>query len=124
MAPRHERAVEIAHKVAVMAAPLPTVTCLTGFAADIQTGLNPFVMPPLTLLTNDAPPILSEDDALAGAALGNVVASVGKHLNYPHHTGHSLGNASTRLCLASARCSLIKYLPVELSRPSFLKMTA
>jgi hypothetical protein len=122
MAPRHERAVEIAHKIAVLAASLPTVTCLTGFAADIQTGLTPFVMPPLTLLTNDAPPILitSEDDALAGSALGNVVVSVRKHLIYPHHTGHGLGTASTRSCIASARCSLIKYLPVELSRPSFL----
>lgn len=52
MAPRHERTIEIAHKVAaeaVLAASLPTVTCLTGFAADIQTGPNPFVMPSLEL---------------------------------------------------------------------------
>ncbi len=121
MAPRHERAVEIAHKIAVLAASLPTVTCLTGFAADIQTGLNLLVMPPRTLLTNDGPPILSQGDALAGAALGNVVASIRKHLNYQHHTGHGLGTASTRLYIASAYCSLIKYVPVELSRPSFLR---
>lgn len=52
MALRHERAIEIAHKVAaeaVLAASLPIVTCLTGFAADIQTGPNPFVMPSLEL---------------------------------------------------------------------------
>jgi Xaa-Pro dipeptidase len=80
MAPRHERALEIARKVAaeaVLAASLPTVAWLTGFAPDIQTGPNPFAMPPLALLTNDGPPLLiiSEDDAQAGAALGNDVVS-------------------------------------------------
>src|SRR5258708_8062751 len=68
MASRYEKALEIiraAGAEALLAASPSTVTWLTGFAGDIQTGPNPFAMSPLALLTSDSPPVFiaSEDDA-------------------------------------------------------------
>lgn len=67
MAQRHEKALEITQAAgaeALLAASPSTVAWLTGFAGDIQTGPNPFAMPPFALLTSDSLPILiaSEDD--------------------------------------------------------------
>jgi Xaa-Pro dipeptidase len=75
MSGRRERALEIARRVgaeAVLAASPATVTWLTGYAADIETGPSPFALSPLALLAPDEPPtlIVSEDEAAAAAATG------------------------------------------------------
>jgi Xaa-Pro aminopeptidase len=76
MPPRRERALEIAQRAgagALLAADPATVTWLTGYAADIESGPSPFAHSPLALLVPGAPPVLivSEDEADAAAAGGN-----------------------------------------------------
>ena len=71
---RRERALEVARQSgadAVLAADPATVTWLTGFAAEIETGPSPFSHTPLALLAPGSVPVLivSEDDAAAAAAL-------------------------------------------------------
>lgn len=80
MAPRRDRALEIAQRAgadALLAADPATVTWLTGYAADIETGPSPFAHSPLALLVPGAPPVLivSEDEADAAAAGGCQVAT-------------------------------------------------
>ena len=75
MQPRHERALEIARQAgagALLAADPATVTWLTGYAADIETGPSPFAHAPLAVLVPGAEPVLivSEDEAGAAAAGG------------------------------------------------------
>src|SRR5215472_906823 len=70
MASRYEKALAITRAAgaeALLAASPSTVTWLTGFAGDIQTGPNPFAMSPFALVAKDSPPVLiaSEDDAQA-----------------------------------------------------------
>ena len=73
-APRHERALAIAQGAgadALLAADPATVTWLTGYAAEIETGPSPFAHAPLALLAPGSPPVLvvSEDAADAAATL-------------------------------------------------------
>ena len=81
--PRRERALEIVRRAgadALLAAHPATVTWLTGYAADIETGPSPFAHSPLALLVDGAAPVLivSEDEAEAAAAGGcEVVAYPG-----------------------------------------------
>ncbi len=75
MAPRRQRALEIAQRAgadALLAADPATVTWLTGYAADIETGPSPFAHTPLALLVPGASPVLivSEDETDAAAARG------------------------------------------------------
>lgn len=75
MEPRRERAHEIALQAgaeALLAADPATVTWLTGYAADIETGPSPFAHTPLAVLGRGAKPVLivSEDEAEAAAAGG------------------------------------------------------
>jgi Xaa-Pro aminopeptidase len=75
MEPRRERAAEIAREAgagALLAADPATVTWLTGYAADIETGPSPFAHAPLAVVAPGAPPVLivSEDEADAAAAGG------------------------------------------------------
>ena len=75
MKPRQERALELARAVgadALLAAHPGTVTWLTGFAGDIETGPSPFSLPALAVLAAGAPPVLvvSEDDAGTAEELG------------------------------------------------------
>jgi len=70
---RRERALEIAQEAggeALLAASPATVTWLTGYAPDIETGPSPFAHVPLAVLVPGAQPvlILSEDEADAAAA--------------------------------------------------------
>jgi Xaa-Pro dipeptidase len=80
MTERRHRALEVARRFgaeAVLAAEPSTVTWLTGFETEVESGPSPFALPPLALLARDAPPILvlSEDDAGAATALGCEAAS-------------------------------------------------
>lgn len=73
-APRHERALAIAEDCgadALLAADPATVTWLTGYAADIESGPSPFSHSPLAVLRRGARPVLvvSEDEAGAATAL-------------------------------------------------------
>jgi Xaa-Pro dipeptidase len=75
MALRHERALVVALEAgaeAVLAVQPSTVTWLTGFAPEIETGPNPFALPPMALLTPDNQPVLiiSDDDEPAARGLG------------------------------------------------------
>lgn len=68
MTTRRERALEVARQLGadgVLAADVSTVTWLTGFEADIESGPSPFALPPLAVVTPDGPPalVVSEDDA-------------------------------------------------------------
>jgi Xaa-Pro dipeptidase len=68
MAPRHERAIEVARRAdadAVLAAHVSTVTWLTGLDASITTGPSPWAHTPLALLASGQRPVLivSDDDA-------------------------------------------------------------
>jgi Xaa-Pro dipeptidase len=77
---RHERALEAARRAgadSLLAARPSTVTWLTGFAVEIETGPSPFALSPLALLTTDGAPILivSDDDADAAAATGCEISS-------------------------------------------------
>jgi Xaa-Pro dipeptidase len=72
---RRERALETARRAgadALLAARLSTVTWLTGFAFEIETGPSPFTLSPLALITADGPPVLivSDDDAEAARVAG------------------------------------------------------
>lgn len=76
---RRERALEVARAAGadgVLAADPSTVTWLTGYAADIESGPSPFALSPLAVLVPDGPSILvvSEDEAEAAAASGCEVA--------------------------------------------------
>ncbi len=57
---------------ALLACKPATVAWLTGFAAEIDSGPNPFSLPPLALLAGDEAPVLivSDDDAEGAAATG------------------------------------------------------
>ena len=75
MAGRRERAIEIAQLAgadALLAADPATVTWLTGYAANIETGPSPFAHTPLALLASGGAPVLvvSEDEAAAAAVGG------------------------------------------------------
>lgn len=87
MAGRRERALEVARRAgaeAVLASHPATVTWLTGYAADIESGASPFALPPFALVAPDEPPtlVVSEDERQAAEATGCAVAG------YP---GFSLG---------------------------------
>lgn len=80
MKPRQERALAIADEVGadgVLAADPATVTWLTGFAADVESGPSPFALPPLAVLVSAQPPVLvvSSDDEAAARELGCEVYS-------------------------------------------------
>jgi Xaa-Pro dipeptidase len=65
---RRARALEAARRVGadgVLGADPATVTWLTGFEVDIESGPSPFALPPLALVTADGPPtlVVSADDA-------------------------------------------------------------
>ena len=82
MTTRAERALEIAGRLGadgLLAAEPATVTWLSGFEADIESGPSPFALSPLALLTPDQPPILvlSEDDAARASSGWEVVAYTG-----------------------------------------------
>lgn len=77
MASRYEKALAMTRAAgaeALLAASASTVTWLTGFAGDIQTGPNPFAMSPFALVTKDSPPVLiaSEDDAQAAPGCATI----------------------------------------------------
>jgi Xaa-Pro dipeptidase len=77
---RRLRALDVARRAgveALLASKPATVTWLTGFAAEIDSGPTPFSLPPLALLTGDEAPVLivSDDDAEAAAATGCDVRS-------------------------------------------------
>src|SRR5438105_4978736 len=57
---------------ALLASSPSAVAWLTGFAAEIDSGPNPFSLPPLALLAADDAPVLivSDDDAEGAAATG------------------------------------------------------
>lgn len=104
MTPRRERALEVARATgaeAVLAAEPATVTWLTGFEADVESGPSPFALPPFAVLGPAGPPVLvvSEDDAGAAKALGCEVAA------YPGFTVEPLDpatNAASALSRAVA----------------------
>jgi Xaa-Pro dipeptidase len=80
MKPRQERALAIAEELGadgVLAADPATVTWLTGFAADVESGPSPFALFPLAVLAGGHPPVLvvSADDEAAARALGCEVSS-------------------------------------------------
>jgi Xaa-Pro dipeptidase len=99
MTPRQERALAIAREAGadgVLAAAPATVTWLTGFEADVESGPSPFALAPLAVLPADGPPILvvTADDEDAARALGCDVVS------YPGFTTDALdpvGNAARAL---------------------------
>lgn len=75
MEPRRERALEIARRAgaeALLAAHPATVTWLTGYPVDIETGPSPFAHAPLAVLRPGTQPVLivSEDEADAAARGG------------------------------------------------------
>ncbi len=77
---RRERALEVARVAGadgVLAAHPSTVTWLTGYGVDIESGPSPFALSPVAILVPGAAPILvvSEDEAGAAAAHGCEVAS-------------------------------------------------
>lgn len=85
MTPRQERALELARRAGadcLLAAHPGTVTWLTGFAGDIETGPSPFALPALAVLAPGEPPILVLSDDEAGAAEGLGCAAV----SYPGFT--------------------------------------
>ena len=72
---RRERALEAAQRAGadvLLAAHPATVTWLTGFAGEIETGPSPFALSPLAVIAPDAPPILvvSDDDVPGATAAG------------------------------------------------------
>lgn len=72
---RRLRALEVARRAgadALLACTPATVTWLSGFAGEIDSGPSPFSLPPLVLLGGDDEAVLvvSEDDAEAAAATG------------------------------------------------------
>jgi len=72
---RRLRALDVARRAgaeALLACKPATVAWLTGFAAEIDSGPNPFSLPPLALLAGDGAPVLivSDDDAEGAAATG------------------------------------------------------
>jgi Xaa-Pro aminopeptidase len=80
MKPRQERALAIADELGVdgiLAADPATVTWLTGFAADIESGPSPFALSPLAVLAAGQPPLLvvSADEEAAARELGCEVSS-------------------------------------------------
>lgn len=80
MRPRQERALAIAAELradGVLAADPATVTWLTGFAADVESGPSPFALPPLAVLAAGQLPVLvvSSDDEAAARELGCEVSS-------------------------------------------------
>lgn len=87
MSDRRHRAREIAHAAgadALVVAHPSTVTWLTGFAPEIETGPSPFALSALAVLFSTGAPVLvvSEDEEEAAAATGCEVAT------YP---GYGLG---------------------------------
>lgn len=102
MTPRQERALAVAHEAGadgVLAADIATVTWLSGFEVDIESGPSPFALAPLAVLPTDGPPILviSADDEEAARELGCEVVS------YPGFTTEPLdpvGNATRALAAA------------------------
>ncbi len=86
MTSRRERALEIARRLGadgVLAADLSTVTWLTGFEADIESGPSPFALPPLAVVPQVGPPILVVSEDYAPAVPPECEVSV--------YTGFTLG---------------------------------
>ncbi|HSE81403.1 MAG TPA: Xaa-Pro peptidase family protein [Gaiellaceae bacterium] len=80
MKPRQKRALAIAAELGadgVLAADPATVTWLTGFAGDVESGPSPFALPPLAVLAAGQPPVLvvSADAEAAARELGCEVSS-------------------------------------------------
>ena len=80
MRPRQKRALAIADELGadgILAADPATVTWLTGFAGDLESGPSPFALSPLAVLTGGQPPVLvvSSDDEAAARELGCEVSS-------------------------------------------------
>jgi len=77
---RRQRALDVARRAgaeALLVSKPATVAWLTGFAADVDSGPNPFSLPPLALLAEGDAPVLivSDDDADGAAATGCQVSS-------------------------------------------------
>jgi len=77
---RRLRALDVTRRAgaeALLVSKPATVAWLTGFAAEIDSGPNPFSLPPLALLAGDEAPVLivSDDDAEGAAATGCDVRS-------------------------------------------------
>ncbi len=103
MAGRRERALAVSRAAGadlLLAAHPSTVTWLTGYAAEIETGPSPFALSPLALLADGRPPVLvvAEDEADAAAATGCDVAA------YP---GFGLGPLDPLAGAASALLPLV-----------------
>ena len=99
MAARHERAIEIARRAGaygVLAAHVSTVTWLTGFDANINTGPSPWAHTPLALLAPGQRPVLviSDDDAERAAGLDCEVVT---YPGYGIGTLDPLGHVATAL---------------------------
>lgn len=80
MSARRDRALEICRAAGadvVLAAHPATVTWLTGYPVDVETGPSPFALAPLAVLVPGSAPVLvvCEDEADAAAATGCEVAS-------------------------------------------------
>jgi Xaa-Pro dipeptidase len=122
MAPRHERAIEIARQAGahgVLAAHVSTVTWLTGFDANITTGPSPWAHAPLALLAPGQRPVLviSDDDAERATDLDCEVVT------YP---GYGIGALDPMSHVASALTEVVDgrtvatepgALPVPLAAP-------
>ncbi len=77
---RRQRALDVARRAgaeALLVSKPATVAWLTGFATDVDSGPNPFSLPPLALLAGSDAPVLivSNDDADGAAATGSQVSS-------------------------------------------------
>src|SRR5581483_3715358 len=104
MAGRRERALEAARSVGadvLLAAHPSTVTWLSGYAPELETGPSPFALSPLAVLAPGRLPVLvvSEDEAEAAAATGCEVAA------YP---GFGLGPIDPLGAAASALAPLVE----------------
>jgi Xaa-Pro aminopeptidase len=70
---RRQRALDVARRAgaeALLASTPASVAWLTGFAAEIDSGPNPFSLPPLAVLAGDGPPVLIVNDGDAEGAAG------------------------------------------------------
>jgi Xaa-Pro aminopeptidase len=102
---RRVRALDVARRAgaeALLASTPAAVVWLTGFAAEIDSGPNPFSLPPLALLAGDDPPVLivSSDDAEGAAATGCEVHS---YLGFSVDPIDAIGGASRALAAVVGR---------------------
>jgi Xaa-Pro dipeptidase len=95
---RRLRALDVARRAgaeALLASTPASVAWLTGFAAEIDSGPNPFSLPPLALVAGDGTVlIVSDDDAEGAAATGCEVRS---YRGFSVEPIDAVGGASTAL---------------------------